>query len=221
MNESDFEIEQSHGSSGDFHVESSHEAFPPIDKNMVAEDKRTFLGKPDLSNIPTFIHGIAFKQIINYLLTQPNVELEGALIGRHCRDIQDREFVEIVEFFPFFTSLAAPGSTEASEQEWSRARERVDEMRRGGGDVQIVGWLHSHPGMKPAPSDTDIETIEKHFKLPWQISLIIDPKRKRIGVFGYSKEAGVRNKGGLIGYDDGDNSRIKLIDYSYCTAQHF
>ena len=220
MDDRDFEIEQIREGDEDFAIERTYEP-PPTIKDMVSEDKRTLLGEPDLSNIPAFIHGVAFRKIIDYLLTRPNLELEGALIGRHCRGTQGREFVEIVEFLPFFTSRATPGSTEASEQEWFRANDRIDEMRRSGSDAQIVGWVHSHPGMRPAPTDTDIGTIEKHFKLPWQVSLIIDPKRKRIGVFEYFEEKGVTNKSGLIAYGDGDNSRLELTGYSYCTAQHF
>lgn len=205
----------------DFKVESIHEAFPPTIKDMVSDEKKVVLGKIDLENVPVFIHNIAFRLIADYFSTQPNLELEGALIGSHCKDEQEREFVEIVDFFPFVTSRATPVSTEASVQEWHRASKRICEIRNSGSDVQIVGWVHSHPGMKPAPSDTDTRTIEAHFFLPWQVALIIDPKKRKIGVFGFSKKEGVINKGGLIGYSEKSNDKLELSKYSYCPSQHF
>jgi len=220
MNDKDFEFKHVEDDL-DFVIDMTYEP-PPTIKDMVTERERTLIGEINSGNVPCFIHGIAFKQIIRYFLTRPNLELEGALIGRYCEDLCGRKFIEIVSFCPFVTAKAAPGSTAAaSEKEWLTARKQIDEMRSGDSDVWIVGWAHSHPGMKPAPSDTDIGTIKKHFFLPWQVALIIDPVKKRVGVFEYSNEKGVINKNGLIGYDDGDGSRFELNNYSYCSDQHF
>jgi proteasome lid subunit RPN8/RPN11 len=65
---------------------------------------------------------------------------------------------------------------------WSDAHEQIAARGR---DEQIVGWYHSHPGFGIFLSEHDRFVHEGFFGGAGQIALVVDPLRRRQGVFGW------------------------------------
>ncbi|MFH1450816.1 MAG: Mov34/MPN/PAD-1 family protein [archaeon] len=61
--------------------------------------------------------------------------------------------------------------------------EKLDRLHKSGKDVLRAGWYHSHPGHGCWLSPTDMATINTMFREKHQVSIVVDPHRKHIGVF--------------------------------------
>lgn len=62
------------------------------------------------------------------------------------------------------------------------------EQERNYSHLKIVGWFHTHPGFGVFLSSYDLFIHENFFDLPWQIALVCDPIKKRIGCFVWDNE---------------------------------
>lgn len=51
------------------------------------------------------------------------------------------------------------------------------------GGLQVVGWFHSHPGLRVFLSNVDRETMELSFPLPHHVALVIDPVQDEAAYF--------------------------------------
>lgn len=221
LTEPDFQIEQvyDHAEDDDFSIETTR-VVAPIRREMPSLENVKVVGEFDVDNRPVFMSEVAAEKMLSHLNSlrttgTPYLELAGAPIGRYCVDRSGREFMEVTDYLPFQTA-SRPGDVVIPKDEHVRANETLDTMITRGDEVNaILGWVHSHPRMTPAPSPTDVETARKHYNLPTLPTIIVNPFGNEIGIFEYTETDGLVNKKGLVVL----SKKTNLSSYSYCQKQ--
>lgn len=123
---------------------------------------------------------------------------QGALaaIDAHARDDLDRELggvllgtaacsaegtIVVVEAaIPALHTDASRGSVTFTHDTWEEINRIKD---RDHPDKRIVGWYHTHPGFGLFLSDYDVFIHRNFFSLPWQVALVVDPRKGESGFF--------------------------------------
>ncbi|GEM_PF-1316089 len=49
--------------------------------------------------------------------------------------------------------------------------------------LTCVGWVHTHSGSGVYFSETDLETHQQHFNLPFQLAMVVDPRSQLAGIY--------------------------------------
>lgn len=195
---------------------------PPIRREMPSSKNGIVIGELDVNRVPIFMSADTFSAIQRHLTSllqsqTPFLELAGAPIGLYCIDSLGRRFVEILAYVPFHTASTG-GGVQIPLEEHCRVNNVVNDLRARGVNVNmVVGWVHSHPDMIPAPSDTDIATADRFYDLDYLSTIIFDPVKKVIGVFEPNGQGGLRNKGGLV--ITGRNRQV-VQEVGYCRREH-
>jgi proteasome lid subunit RPN8/RPN11 len=129
--------------------------------------------------VPVVVDEPVLMEATAYVSKDCSRESGGVLCGRYGIDMA-RDFVMVTHF------IAAPEAkggaahltfTHDAFAACERKREAIDP------DLVIVGWVHSHPGYGIFLSDADQFLHTQFFTLPWQVALVIDPKRNELGFF--------------------------------------
>lgn len=149
------------------------------------------IGEPKEGAPLLFIDDTAYKAVTDHLKGDLRNERGGLLIG-HIKP--DKTSLEVTGFIPATSSQSkSPVRFEFTHEDWANFA-RIREGR-GRGEA-VVGWVHSHPKIEPAPSRFDI-FIQGYFNMPGQFSLIIDPVNNTLGIFRL-KEGESINEGGFM-----------------------
>ena len=136
-------------------------------------------GDADPGKLPICVAAPALQAAVDWVKPRLRFEAGGVLCGHHGVD-DGREFVTVDAFLPAPKAKAGPTHlvfTHEAFAECEQAREALDP------ELQIVGWCHSHPGYGVFLSDADLFIHTQFFPLPWQVALVIDPKRDELAFF--------------------------------------
>lgn len=146
----------------------------------------TRIGEPKEERPLITFHDGIYKEISAYFKEDLKNERGGFLIGRINNDS-----VEVTGFVPATSSQhMSPVRFEFVHDDWIN----LHQIR---GDKDVVGWIHSHPNIEPAPSAYDIFITQNFFDRPGMFSMIVDPVNNKLGVF-RCKERKSINEGGFI-----------------------
>jgi len=111
-----------------------------------------------------------------YAHISPSIsERGGLLLGIPWHDDANTDvlrIVDVVESVAAEQSSGTPVSLSMGPQVWSAARERCN---ASGGELMVVGWYHSHPGLTAFFSGTDRRTQAAFFRESWHLGLCVDP----------------------------------------------
>lgn len=103
------------------------------------------------------------------------IEVAGLLVGRRFES-DGRVLVAIEHAVPAHYGVETSSVHVSFRAEaWDHLSPAISAL---GTDIVIVGWYHSHPGLGAFFSGTDRRTQSSYFQRPWQIGVVIDPKRK-------------------------------------------
>lgn len=196
----------------------------PTLREMPSMQDSVVLGNPDLNDIPVFIEGVTFDAVNSYFFNEINrttqvrnsLEQNVAAIAGYHIDSRGRKFVRIVRFI-MLNSRGERGQVDTSADEWRRAYNELEEIKRKGEDVATVLWWHDHPGFKPAPSDLDERTALSFFSGRHQPIIISNPNQEVVGLFGTNANGVFGNKGGVIVYGP---EAVQASKWKYCHDNH-
>jgi proteasome lid subunit RPN8/RPN11 len=88
--------------------------------------------------------------------------------------------VEIRHFLPATETRSAVSSLTFTHDTWA-ALHREAETRFP--DDLVLGWHHTHPGFGIFLSPHDLFIHRHFFREPWQVALVVDPRRCEFGFF--------------------------------------
>ena len=139
--------------------------------------------------IPVFVHGPVLEEIFEYSRRDMSRELGGFLLGGFYK--HEQEYVEISAFLPAQDTHNARATLTFTHQTWAKLNDDVDSLYP---ELKVVGWQHTHPGFGVFLSQYD-QFIHRHFfAQPWQIAMVVDPKKQQMGIFQWVEEE-LRNCG--------------------------
>ncbi len=129
---------------------------------------------------PIFVHEEVLDQILDYSDRHTNSEVGGFLLGGNFYDEKTGQFIEIIEYLPATNVSSGYRSLTFTHETWARLHQQIGEQFA---DLQIVGWHHTHPGFGIFLSRHDEFIHRNFFSQPWQVALVVDPRKQEFGFF--------------------------------------
>ena len=131
---------------------------------------------PDANTI--FVSESALNEILDYSERDLRRESGGFLIGGG--DTVDRRFVEVRHFLPAVEAHSRAATLMFTHDTWAAMTREVD---RQFPEQTVLGWHHTHPGFGVFLSVYDQFIHRNFFNQPWQIAMVVDPRRRELGFF--------------------------------------
>lgn len=149
-----------------------------------------------------YINREAWDNIKRHAVEGGSLEIGGFLMGIRC----------VLDEHPItWITKSVRGTCKSSSAqvviETSTYDKVLAEMEAEG--ISIVGWYHTHPGIGVFLSGTDRETMSSHFSDLFSIALVLDPKRKNHGFFGWGQDRCLRRLNAYL--FDGPNYKQCLL----------
>ena len=117
-------------------------------------------------------------EILDYSERDLQRESGGFLIGGG--DTIQRRFVEVRHFLPAVEARSRIASLMFTHDTWAAMTQEVADRFP---DQAVLGWHHTHPGFGVFLSAYDLFIHRNFFSRPWQIALVVDPRRQELGFF--------------------------------------
>lgn len=140
-------------------------------------------------------------ELVEYAVGDLRHEQGGFLLGR-CREANGQVVVEVTAWVEAKYATHRQASLTFTHRDWEYL---ANEQERLYPALQVVGWFHTHPGFGVFLSAYDLFIHRYFFSSPEQVALVIDPVRKKAGVFVWRKDEVVE---GAFRIDSGER-RIK------------
>ena len=148
-------------------------------------------GQVDSQQLPIFVDLDVMRDMEGHARTNTLVELGGVLLGGKHIDQQGQPFVVVSEALRAEHYEATRGSFKFTHETWSQI---TRERQRFSGDLQLVGWYHTHPDWGVFLSGMDTFICDNFFNDDLDVDLVIDPCQGDRGWFFWDKREGVRKK---------------------------
>ena len=155
---------------------------PPAIGNATATDAQirrgAAIGTIHDDSYTVLIADAVLEEILEYSEQDLNREAGGFLIGRG--DTTPRRHVEVCHFLPAVQARSRIASLMFTHDTWATMTREVE---RQFPDEAVLGWHHTHPGFGVFLSAYDLFIHRNFFREPWQIALVVDPRRQELGFF--------------------------------------
>ncbi len=155
--------------------------FRPLPKTPPARHDRSrakVIGTIHHDAYPIFLYESVLEEILNYSEADMARELGGFLLGGVYED--QRPYLEICYFLPAVDARSQAGSLTFTHETWA-AMHRERERRFP--NALVVGWHHTHPNFGVFLSEHDQFIHRNYFSEPWQVAMVVDPRRQEFGFF--------------------------------------
>ncbi|MCH5375521.1 MAG: Mov34/MPN/PAD-1 family protein [Planctomycetes bacterium] len=118
------------------------------------------------------------ESIIDYSEHDLRRELGGFLLGDP--PATEQRIVEVRDFLPAVDVQSRAASLTFTHDTWAAM---TRDVRDRFPDMSVVGWHHTHPGLGIFLSGYDLFIHRHFFRAPWQVALVVDPRRQELGFF--------------------------------------
>lgn len=132
------------------------------------------------SSSPIFIYADIVDEILDFSHRQLERETGGFLLGGVYKDRST--YVEISRFLPAKQTDSAFASLTFTHDTWSNLNRQISQEFE---NETVVGWHHTHPGFGIFLSRHDLFIHRNFFSQPWQIAMVVDPRRQELGFFSW------------------------------------
>lgn len=151
-------------------------------------------GVPEADEWPIFVALDALREVEAHVLSDVRVELGGVLLGSACVDEHGLPFLMIEDSLRARHTESTAGSLKFTHATWAAFT-----VQRAGmpGELQMVGWYHSHPHLGVFLSEWDRFICEHFFRGPRDVALVIDPCQQDRGFFCGAGEGPPRRTAGF------------------------
>ena len=89
-------------------------------------------------------------------------------------------YTVIRNFHPASEALSDAASLTFTHESWAAVTREIELNQPG---ERILGWHHTHPGMGVFLSAYDLFIQRHFFAQPWQVALVVDPRRREFAFF--------------------------------------
>jgi len=162
-------------------------AAQPISKPVPTQ--RNPLGNLYRNSIPIYVFKEVLAEIIDYSERDMTRERGGFLLGGLHRD--RCLYIEIRHFLPAEAAQSRAATLTFTHDTWATLNRQVEQNFQ---EELVVGWHHTHPGFGVFLSGYDLFIHRNFFDQPWQVALVVDPKRHEFGFFQW-RDARVKDCG--------------------------
>ena len=128
--------------------------------------------------IPIVIYESVLERILDFSQTELRREIGGFLVGLTSNDPEPH--VEIRRFMPAVGTKQEQMSLTFTHESWAAVTRELETCFP---DERVVGWQHTHPGFGVFLSSYDLFIQQHFFSAPWQVALVVDPRRQEFGFF--------------------------------------
>jgi len=126
-----------------------------------------------------FFDPVVHTDVWNHASELLSHEICGVLVGQWERDT-DGPFLVISGMIRADAADSKFAEVTFTHEAWAKINREMDSRFT---DRRVVGWYHSHPDFGVFLSDRDLFIHEHFFSGPGQIAQVVDPVRRREGVF--------------------------------------
>lgn len=161
----------------------------PIPKSGFASVRhQAAIGTIHHDAVTIIIREPVLEEILDYSEQDTSRELGGFLIGGLLQDevpphgptASRQPYAEIAHFLPAEDVRSEAGSLTFTHETWATLTRQVDRQFPG---QLVLGWHHTHPDFGVFLSGYDLFIHRNFFREPWQIAMVVDPKRCEFGFF--------------------------------------
>lgn len=122
-------------------------------------------------------------ELVKYAVGDLEYEQGGFLLGS-CREVDGLGVVAVTAWVEAKYATHRQTSLTFTHRDWDYLATEHERLYPG---LRVVGWFHTHPGFGVFLSSYDLFIHYHFFATPDQIALVIDPLRKKAGVFIWNK----------------------------------
>ncbi|MDA1050074.1 MAG: Mov34/MPN/PAD-1 family protein [Planctomycetota bacterium] len=158
---------------------------------------------PSKGELPVFVDLDAMRDMEEHAVSDTGVELGGVMLGGQYEDDQGRPFVLVTDSLRAKHYESTKGSFKFTHDTWSQITRERDEFP---GELQMVGWYHTHPDWGVFLSGMDMFICDNFFNKKLDVALVIDPCRQDRGFFQWTGNA---------------EQRVRRTDGFYLVASRF
>ena len=148
-------------------------------------------GQVDPQQLKIFADLDVMRDMEGHARTNTQVELGGVLLGGKYIDQQGCPFVIVSEALRAEHYEATRGSFKFTHETWAQI---TRDRQKLSGDLQLVGWYHTHPDWGVFLSSMDTFICDNFFNDDLDIDLVIDPCRGDRGWFFWDNREDLRKK---------------------------
>lgn len=148
----------------------------PFDLDRLRDARQ--LGTLYRSGAVVVIEEPVLEEILEYSNKDLVREVGGFLLG----DVHQQEpnCVIVRHFHPAVQATSRAASLTFTHETWSDLHRQAESRFPG---AAVVGWQHTHPGFGIFLSAYDMFIQRNFFSAPWQIAMVVDPRRQELGFF--------------------------------------
>lgn len=150
---------------------------------IIGQSRELREGPPVKGPVTVEISLAVMVELVKYAAADRNHEQGGFLLGR-CREVDGRVMVRVMAWVEAKYATRRHSSLTFTHRDWEHLATEHERLYPG---LRVVGWFHTHPGFGVFLSGYDLFIHRHFFAAPDQIALVIDPLRKKTGVFIWKK----------------------------------
>lgn len=124
------------------------------------------------------IHEPVLEAILDFSELDQTRERGGFLLGGVYG--QSPQYVVVRHFHPALEAQGNSASLTFTHETWATL---TRETEKNFPHETLVGWQHTHPGFGIFLSGYDLFIHKNFFAQPWQVALVVDPRRHEFGFF--------------------------------------
>jgi len=124
------------------------------------------------------IHDAVLEAILEFSEQDLSRERGGFLLGSVYGEAP--QYVVIRHFHPAREAHGSQASLTFTHDTWAAL---TREIEANFPSESLVGWQHTHPGLGIFLSGYDLFIQRNFFAQPWQIALVVDPRRQEFGFY--------------------------------------
>jgi proteasome lid subunit RPN8/RPN11 len=160
----------------------SNDVFRPTPAPLILVLGALCRTRPGADSTVVLVSEAVMAEIFFQLKSRAEVEMGGVLVGSAFADLDSPLHAVVVRRGVLGdNSEGTPVSLKLTSDSWQSINSKLPSLPEE--QRNIVGWYHSHPGLGVFLSARDLSTQRSFFANPWQIALVVDPKRDAFGFF--------------------------------------
>ena len=137
------------------------------------------VGERVYENKNIYISQSTYKLIMRFTENKLTNESGGILIGAIINELGKTNII-IKDFIEAKYCESTPTTLKFTHETWEYFHKEIGKKHN---DMQIVGWIHTHPNFGIFLSEYDRFIHENFFKEEFQIALVVDPIQKNEGFY--------------------------------------
>lgn len=150
----------------------------------LGEEMAQVVGVSAPGELAVYLSLRSIEAMFSFAQQYPNLETGGLLVGQACEDARG-EYLKVVDAIAAHHAVGTSTSLTFTQEAWNGMLTTAEELYP---DASVVGWYHTHPGLKVFLSGPDQFIHHSFFRGPRDIAVVLDLQGSEWAVFGWCGE---------------------------------